>query len=209
MSTFKYITGGVVLAVLVASGVTASWPRRHRDAPPVVDDSASSERLLRLEQEVAELRASQARLRDAPLPARPEPILATSGPLAATTPSATAPRQITVEERRTALEARFFGEHRDAQWSKKSQDSIERGIAANVQASTHVTSVECRESLCVVSATHESIMSFRTFSTQTLGGTPELAWSGPMRSMVVRREADGSVVSETYLGRDHDSLDVQ
>jgi len=205
MSATRILFAAGVVAVLVGAGYLL---RRNEPAP----STDASVRLAQLEQEIARLKASTtiAALRlpvsqatgngTAMLPAAEHSTAAsTAGSTAPPAPAAS------TEEIRDTLQSRFVGEEIDRKWSVEAAALVRSHAGARLPEGSRLRSVECRASLCRIETIHRDLAGYRKFL-QAPPASPELAWTGPWMTTVLRTEDDGTVLSVGYFGREGASL---
>ena len=104
------------------------------------------------------------------------------------------------------MDAAFFREAADREWSAGTRNTIEKKASAMLPEGASIDSVECRSSFCRVEMTYKDLTDFRNFTQNAyVHGTH--IWSGPTLTVLVSdAQGKGPPVSIAYLAREGHEL---
>ncbi len=180
--------------------------RRLREQVRKLEGSvASSDRLAREAQLTAQAAQAVARQRveDPPAPARgSEPNnQGKSDEILPIEASGASPREPSPQELVAQMDARFFGEGLDSNWSREAMPRAQQ-FGLTLPEGARVVSLECRSSMCRLEMSHPSLESFQGFIQQrVLQGEHE--WNGPiMAALQGDPQRPGEVHAVAYLARE-------
>lgn len=104
------------------------------------------------------------------------------------------------EEMRARLSNKFNGEPRDPAWGRPALSLLDGHIRAGLPAGSHITSIECRRTMCRVEAQHKDLEVYQRFVNEALL-FPQGGWKGPVMTQIVNPGSE-QVASIAYLLRE-------
>jgi hypothetical protein len=200
----------VVIASLLLVAATAFQLVERRRQGAEVDRLQAKMASLTEAQEAAQRRAAaEGAARKRPMvaaaPAVAAPVTAAPDQEAAAAQPAgkeSARRPLEVGEVRDRFEDRFAHERPDAAWSGNAQTAVQAKLAPKLPATSELTSVECRASLCRVETVHASLATYRQFLDASFVVPDGQPWKGSVFSTPLGERPDGRTAFVTYLMRE-------
>jgi len=204
----------ITLMALVGAVALGRWPA----ARPVSEDA---KRIDLAEREIKELRnelkAQRAitQLANAAHAASVQAAAAQAAQAAATAPTATqaapepaptpAPaKEVSTEEVRDSLSARFVQENYDSNWSVVARGKIQALLAAATPTGARVLSVECKTSLCRAEVSEPDIDSHKQLIRKAL--TSATPWAGSTMVTLADDPSSGHITSVAFFAREGKAL---
>ncbi|MEI9937512.1 MAG: hypothetical protein WDO69_09865 [Pseudomonadota bacterium] len=202
----------IALMALVGAVAVGSWPA----ARPASEDA---KRIDLAEREINELRneikAQRAltQLVNAAHAASVQAAAAQAAQAASTAPAATqavpesapAPaKEVSTEDVRDSLSARFVQENYDSNWSVVARGKIQTLLAAAIPTGARVLSVDCKTSLCRAEVSEPDIESHKQLIRK--GITSATPWAGSTMVTLADDPASGHITSVAFFAREGKTL---
>jgi len=201
----------ISLMALVGAVAVGRWPAVR----PVSEDA---KRIDLAEREINELRNELKAQRAIPQlanAAHAASVQAAAAQAASTAPAATqavpepAPtlaraKELSTEDVRDSLSARFVQENYDSNWSIVARDKIQALLAAAIPTGARVLSVECKTSLCRAEVSEPDIESHKQLIRK--GFTSATPWAGSTMVTLADDAGSGHITSVAFFAREGKSL---
>jgi hypothetical protein len=197
--TMHFLTKLSLVAVLAAGVIAALNGLRHGQSRPkgtaTAHDDSNAMTL-----EIAELRRELQATKAIALKTRDPVVLASAQAVNAPPPEPDRAPELTIQDVRDALDARFHSEEYDRNWGADARQRLEKQVARALVDGSRVLATECRGSLCRVEIRHDDMADHQHFLRE-VSAEPTAAWEGP--TMISLEEGTGDhVVSIGYFARE-------
>jgi hypothetical protein len=106
--------------------------------------------------------------------------------------------ELTFQEELNNLGVKFSEERRDAEWGRASTPVAANELQTYLPADSHVTDLECRESLCRAETVHANVDRYREFMRAT--GVLR-KWEGPSIVRIIGETGPGPIRSVMYFAK--------